>query len=164
MVRGRLCCGAVRGWRRIGFVGDFVAYIRSGAVRSESSVPKREGQDIGRSRLLRAHPSLETSEGWGTHFMGWARVGHPPELPARAPLGFGAAVVFVVSLDLLRWEAIACRPILRLCILAYALVASSLVAALVAAHESLAYCSRTDDACGGDAGAADWAEPAGLSC
>ena len=57
MVRGRLCCGAVRGWRRIGFVGDFVAYIRSGAVRFESSVPKGEGQDIGRSRLVRAHPS-----------------------------------------------------------------------------------------------------------
>ena len=31
-----------------------------------------------RSGFLRAHPSLEKSEGWGTHFMGWERVGHPP--------------------------------------------------------------------------------------
>jgi len=34
--------------------------------------------DTRRSRFVRAHPSQEKSEGWGTHFMGWERAGHPP--------------------------------------------------------------------------------------
>ena len=55
-----------------------------------SQVPKGEGPDPRQSKFLRAHPSLEESEGWGTHCCGRVqisknlgcatrrRVRHPP--------------------------------------------------------------------------------------
>ena len=60
---------------RLGLSEADVLSFDSGLVGFlNSQVPKGEGPDPRQSKFLRAHPSLEESEGWGTHCCGRVQI------------------------------------------------------------------------------------------